>query len=316
MKLAPLLARYLNTNKKLTLRGIGIFQSNPSPYTETSSSKNSKIPAEEITFTSDPSANDDDDLIKFISSETGKMKALAISDIESYIELLRQFLNIGKPFQIDGIGTLVKIKSGVYEFTSGQLLNEKITEPAVKELASTSINDESLSGLKTLYPKHSTAGFTIKKSVIAFMLFGGIGFAVWGGYILYNKNRGAVAENTATKNIVPIETAVVPASETKPAADTVKKIVSAPVTSAPGYKFVFESTHSKKRAIKRINILKQINSNIQLETVDSSLFNITVNLNIPATDTTRVKDSLNNWYYGKKDMLVKIASPNALANNP
>ena len=312
MKLAPILAQYLNTNKRLALPGIGTFQSTPSAYVETA--KNLKSPSDDIRFSNNPATRADDDLIKFISENTGKMKPLAISDLESYLELMQQFLNIGKPFQIEGIGTLVKIKPGFYEFTSGQILNEKISEPAVKELASTSTTDDSFSGYKT-YPRHSTAGVTFKKSFVAFLLFGGIGFAIWGGYTLYNKNKiDSATETVQEKAVVPVidTTTVVPVEKTIAAADTIKK-----PQHAPGYKFVFETTGNKKRAIKRFNFLKSINSDIHLEpAADSSSFDITVNLIIPAADTTRIKDSLNNWYYGKKDMLVKIASPNTVANVP
>ena len=315
MKLAPLLAQYLSAHNRLTLRGVGLFQSTPLPYIETPNSKNSKIPTHDISFTNNPSAADDPDLIKFISDKTGKMKALAISDLESYVELMQQFLNIGKPFQIEGIGTLVKIKPGLYEFTSGQRLNEKIADTSVKELTTTSTTDDSLSGYKQIYPRHSKAGFTFTKSFIALLLLGGIAFAIWGGYTLYNRNMN-ISSNDDTrekKDIVPVEDTTVPTITQKPVEDTVKKIATA---VAPGYKFVFESTHSKKRAINRYNVLKQINSDIHLETMDSSLFNITVDLNILSTDTTRVKDSLNSWYYGKRDMLVKIASPNLTSNVP
>jgi nucleoid DNA-binding protein len=315
LKLAPLLAEYLSTNKKLSLRGIGVFQSAPAAYVETSYSKNAKVPSQDISFTNNPSATEDEELVKFICAQTGKMKALAASDVESYLELMQQFLNIGKPFQIEGIGTLVKIKPGLYEFTSGQQLNEKIADTSVKELTSTSTTDDSLSGFKQIYPRHSKAGFTLTKSFIAILLLGGIGFAIWGGYTLYNRNMNVAANDDKgdKKEIVPVDDSTTLASVQKPLADTVKKITP---SAAPGYKFVFETTHSKKRAINRFNILKQINSDIHLETIDSTLFNITVSLNIPATDTTRVKDSLNSWYYGKKDMLVKIASPNSTSNVP
>lgn len=314
MKLAPILAQYLNTNKRLALPGIGVFQSVPSAHVEIS--KNSKLPIDDITFANNPATKNDDDLVKFISQHTGKMNALAISDLESYLELMQQFLNIGKPFQLEGIGTLVKIKPGVYEFTSGHVMTEKIAEPAVKELASTSTTDDSFGGYK-IYPKHSTAGVTFKKTFVAFLLFGGIGFAVWGGYALYNKNKVETpTEDMQQKAVVPVADTTTKAPVQKAIAITDTVNTKRPRVAA-GYKFVFETTINKKRAIKRFNFLKAINSDIHLESAaDSSSFDITVNLNIPAADTTRVKDSLNNWYYGKKDMLVKIASPNAAANVP
>jgi hypothetical protein len=316
LKLAPILAQYLSTNKRLALPGIGEFLSVPSAHVELS--KHAKLPVDDISFTNNPATKGDDDLIKFISEKTGKMKALAISDLESYLELMQQFLNIGKPFQLEGIGTLVKLKPGIYEFTSGHVLTEKITEPSVKELATTSTTDDSFSGYKT-YPRHSTAGVTFKKTFVAFLLFGGIGLAVWGGYTLYEKNKiGSRTEETHEKAVVPVaDTTTAPIQKTVAVKNDTVVSEKHKVSVTPGYKFVFETTLNKKRAIKRFNFLKTINSDIHLETgTDSSSFNITVNMNIPASDTTRVKDSLNSWYYGKKDMLVKIASPNVTANVP
>ncbi|MEJ0107122.1 MAG: hypothetical protein WDO19_33350 [Bacteroidota bacterium] len=79
---------------------------------------------------------------------------------------------------------MVKIKQGLYEFTPGHLVNEKITESTEKESSSAPSF-----GSYRQHPKQMQAGFTFKKAFIAFLLFGGMGMAVWGGYALYNKNR-------------------------------------------------------------------------------------------------------------------------------
>ncbi|MES1225927.1 MAG: hypothetical protein ABUT20_61175, partial [Bacteroidota bacterium] len=158
--------------------------------------------------------------------------------------------------------------------------------------------------------KQEKSGFTLKKASIALLLFGGIGFAVWGGYALYNKNQ----HSSSQVETPPQEAQTVPIEDTTKYTEVKKQdtIQATPTQTnlTPGYKFVFESTPNKKRAIKRFNFLKNINSDIQLETTDSSLFKITVNLNIPSSDTLRIKDSLNSWYYGTKDILVKIESTN------
>jgi hypothetical protein len=311
LKLAPILAQYLYTNKRLTLQGIGMFQSAPSAYVETTHTKNSKeIPTENISFQNDPSAKLDEELVKYISGQTGKMRALALSDLESYIELMQQFLNIGKPFQLEGIGTLTKIRNQEYGFSQGDLLNEKIIETTEKQTSKDNSGEDSTVSFSNLYKKNETPGFTLKKASIAFLLFGGIGLAIWGGYALYSKNQrpaSVSAEETPAQQVVPVEDSIKYTVQKKEDSLSEKVQINNP---APGYKFVFESTPNKKRAIKRFNFLKNINSDIHLETSDSSLFKITVNLNIPPSDTLRIKDSLNSWYYGKKDILVKIESNN------
>ncbi|MCW3120477.1 MAG: hypothetical protein JWM28_4559 [Chitinophagaceae bacterium] len=309
MKLAPVLAQYLYTHKRLTLQGIGMFQSNPSVYVETTTKNSKAMPAESISFQNDPAAKEDQDLIKFISAQTGKMKALAISDLESYIELMKQFLNIGKPFQIEGIGTLTKIRTHEYGFDQGDLPNERITEIVEAEKRQGSSSEDSAVSFRDLYKKHDKPGFTLKKASIAFLLFGGIGLAIWGGYALYSKNQpipSAIEETPAQQTIPVPVTDSIKYTEKKEQDSLPQKAESNP----PGYKFVFESTPNKNKAIKRFNFLKNINSDIHLETTDSSLFKITVNLNILSSDTLRIKDSLNAWYYGRKDILVKIESNN------
>ena len=91
MKISPLLAQFLTTNKQLSLAGLGRFILNDSG---------------EITFEQDPTVKEDAELVKFIAESTGKMKSLVASDLDSNLELARQFLNIGKPYLFEGIGTL------------------------------------------------------------------------------------------------------------------------------------------------------------------------------------------------------------------
>ena len=83
MKISPLLAQFLATNKQLSLAGLGRFILNASG---------------EITFEQDSSVREDSELVNFIAESTGKMKSLVASDLDSNLELARQFLNIGKPY--------------------------------------------------------------------------------------------------------------------------------------------------------------------------------------------------------------------------
>ncbi len=302
MKLTPLLAQFLYQNNLLSLPGFGTFTLNPSSNVEADTKKTDQSYPKDIRFTNNPSVKVDDNLIEFIAKQAGKMKILAQSDLSSYLEQMQEFLNIGKPFLIEGIGTLVKTKEGLYDFTPGILSNEKIIDPNVKELANTSSSEESFTGYKEMLGKYDRPGFTFKKIIVALLLFGSIGLAVWGGYAIYKKNK----EKKATREE---ETVAVPVQESKIVTDTSllqKKqeqepaITSKPVDKNPGsYNFIFETTQNKSRALKRFYFLKDINPRIQLQTADSALFKIMIRLSVPATDTLRVKDSLNGWYYGK-----------------
>src|SRR5689334_5182119 len=70
-----------------------------------------------VTFQYDKKAETTPELSNFIAERTGKSKVLIQSDLESYFELTRQFINIGKPYELEGFGFISLNKSGEYTFT-------------------------------------------------------------------------------------------------------------------------------------------------------------------------------------------------------
>ena len=77
MKLAPLLAQYLYQEKKLSLAGIGTFLLDPSARTN----PDVLHASEGVTFQYNASVKEDESLVTYISAHTGKMMALASSDL-------------------------------------------------------------------------------------------------------------------------------------------------------------------------------------------------------------------------------------------
>lgn len=290
MKLANLLAQYLYTHKRLDLPGIGTFTLNPSATTDNENSKNRSVTAEGVSFVSNPSVKGVPDLISFISEKTGKMKALATSDLESHLELVHQFLNISKPYTFEGIGTLVRTKHGEFEFTSGAIVTDKTKEPVERELHGVSKKDSTEAKYKALLSTPADKSVW-KKPVVALLVLCGIGLAVWGGYSI------------ATKNTEPEELVAASVQETVPFFDTTTKkpdtIVTAPKLVTDNYKLVLEVAKAN-RAFKRFNQLKQTNLSpvVQMETSDSVQYKLFVMLP-PTTDTIRVIDSLT-VFLGKK----------------
>ncbi|MBS1562760.1 MAG: hypothetical protein JST39_00170, partial [Bacteroidetes bacterium] len=194
MKIDNLLAQYLYQYKKLSLMGIGIFKLEDSAVLSDENAK-TKAPIEGISFVSKNIAQSDDSFIEYIKTQTGKMKALAQADLDSYIMLAHQFLNIGKPFYIEGIGTLQKNRDGSFQFSPGTSIAVKIDEPDLKKKAGPAPIEEKskTSSAEDSSPKDYRA-LVLALGVIATVLVIG-----WGGYYLYNKNADnsnpSVAEN-------------------------------------------------------------------------------------------------------------------------
>ena len=301
MKLAPLLAEFLYTHKKLQLAGIGIFlfDGTIDPLDESAINVKNNSPAG-ISFESNSTLREDKELISFISKQTGKMKALASSDLQSYMESVTEFLNIGNPFQIEGIGTLVKIKHGQYLFTPGNLFTEKLQSRGMKELAVTSSSEDTFTGYDNSKGQIFNSSFIISKLIIVVLFVAGIGIAVGGGYTVYKRNESRILLSQPTIEDTPADT-------TGPLlVSTVTEQVATPVLPQGSYKFIYETTDNKQRALKRFTTVNKLNSNIQLETRDSVVFKIFTILPATPKDTSRIKENLQAWYYGTNGMKITI----------
>jgi hypothetical protein len=193
VKLAPILAEYLYTNKKLDVPGIGTLQIEDADIPDTEDRKQAQPIS--ISFRNDTSIKEDPDLISYIANKTGKMKALAASDLGSHLELAHQLLNIGKPFVMEGIGSLTKLRSGQYEFSQSEITTDKLKDRTTKDSKGTS--EESF----TDFTKRSSAvTFKAGKLVPLLLIIAGIVIAIVVGYKMYEKR---VSKNTDTTATVP-----------------------------------------------------------------------------------------------------------------
>ena len=292
MKLAPILAEYLYQNKRLELPGIGVFRLNPATITEEESNTQIKFTGESpISFEANPFIKESPELINFISRQTGKMKALAAADLDSHLELAQQFINIGKPFLFEGIGSLVKTKSGQYEFSSGLITNEKIKEYKGKEISLTSSTEDSFTEYNNIFsPKKTKINW--QKPVILILILIGAGLAIWGGYVISKKRTSKNNTASASKKI---EQKISPPDTTTVVKKIDSSVVEKPKLQSGNFKFVVEVA-DKERGLHRFDMLKGFGLDIQMETKDSVGFKLFFLLPAAAKDTARIIDSLRNLY--------------------
>lgn len=190
MKLAHLLAEYLISDKQLHLPGIGSFRLMAGELKENEDRKSAS--PFNIAFQSDPSVKEDSDLISFIAAKTGKSKTLAASDLDSHLGVMKQFLSIGMPFEMEGIGQLTMPKPGEYEFAAIGSGNKKIKDTASQASGSTPDRKEEFSGYETISPvKRKGPG----KLVVILLALAGIGIAIWAGYKLNTKDNPDKIQN-------------------------------------------------------------------------------------------------------------------------
>lgn len=281
MKLASLFALYLYKNHRLDLPGIGTFYLDPAVLSTLENARQKSATADGISFENNPSVKESADLIAFISLHTGKMKALASSDLDSHLQLAQQFLNIGKPFVVEGIGTLVKKRPGELEFVPLTVSAERIKEYKTKETVQAAPQETTPAEYEPFIDAPSKGNW--KKPVFALLILVVTGLAFWGAYTVYKSKKAAPA---AEETNVAVSPAPSPA-------DTIT--TSAPLekdTAATGYYTYVLERVGRERALKRYEQLKGFNWPVQLETRDSVTFKLFMRLPGTPADTARIADSL------------------------
>lgn len=244
----------------------------------------------EVIFEQDSSVKEDQNLVSFISVQSGKMKSLAAADLDSYLELSKQFLNIGKPFLIEGIGVLTKNKSGNLDFIPDNLINEKIKDSSHTHAGQTSSTEDSFTNYEEmLSPKKTKPPFS-KRLVLWLTIIAGIALAVWGGYIFYSKTKKPIPPaETKTTLMQPKDTIAINKT------DTTRLPVKENTLSTSNYKFIIERA-TRTRALTRYAFLKKLGLTVEMETKDSVNFKLFFQLAVLPADTTRIKDSLGLLY--------------------
>lgn len=318
MKLPQLLSQFLYQTKKLDLPGIGSFVLDPAAVIPEESDRSGQTVAAGITFKNTVILSPDDALIQFIKEHTGKMKPLAAADLDFFLTTGKQLLNIGKPFYLEGIGTLIQNKEGRLDFAPGEYSTAKLQDPATEkrereEKKKTPVNYDEPP--REYEPKSNT----IRQTLLLLGLIGGLVAIGWGGYYLYkrntfvepvvenkpvieNENKPAITQDSAhspTDSARPAETKS--GTAVKPADTPAQPVVAqaAPTEIPPGanlYKFVILETTKKGRALRRYNQLLGYQLNIKMDQKDSSYFKLYFPIAATVRDTTHIKDSLMDVY--------------------
>ena len=290
MKIEQLLVQHFYNNREVTLQGMGTFTLSADFVMPKENDKDAEIPENAISFQYNPRAVEDDALIDFIVQQTRKMKSLATADLDSYLVLGKQFLNIGKPFKVDGMGMLVKNQQGELEFTRGNTFHAKL-ENTLSTPKEARINPEISFASET----KKTEGGSKKGLLIAGLLIGLglIGTAAWYFFV---RTPNPAAEYTTE------ETNADTAKVNTPAIDTVALKTTAPIVADDGYTFkvVLLQTADSAAAAYRMNVLTARNHKIILYKKDSVNYRLAEPFTLPLSDTTRIKDSLNSYYYSGK----------------
>jgi hypothetical protein len=325
LKLPQLLSQYLYQNRKLDLPGIGSFTLDADAVVPLESDRIGQVAATGIRFRNAVIPVADDNLVNFIKEHTGKMKSLAAADLDFYLTTGRQLLNIGKPFYLEGIGTLIKVKDGGLEFAPGEYMVARLEESGPERRGA---------GFDEPAREREVKGNSTKQGVLLLLIVVGLGIIGWAGYYLYKRNSfaepaekqavvlpdttkvnpvtvadssskvadsvsRAVVKDTTTVRVPAAPTPAVPTPSVPAPTTVAAATTTATLSPPPGatlYRFVILATDNKHHALRRYNQLLGYQLNIKMYQKDSAWFKLYFPIAALPRDTTAIKDSLEDTY--------------------
>ena len=310
MKISDLLCQYLYQNKELVLEGFGVFRLDPS--VNPLDTKEPQQVYQGITFESNPKLKTDPALVDFLIQQSGKMKSLAISDLDAFLTTGRELINLGKPLILNGIGTLTGLRQ-VLEFTPGPFVPVRLErEGQFKERVATS--EEELFHSEDVPGAQRPSGqgrriLLIAAGVVLVILLG------WGLYhVAFEKKAGAATDTT--NQIQPVDGEAPPAQKdtttARPDTTATPKPTSNTPTPAPvepvipgsvTFRVLIETFSDPIKAQRRVDSLLKWGHRVTLETRDSTHLLIYMSFSTPLSDTTRVRDSLAD-FFGRRVYIV------------
>ena len=295
MKLEQLIVQYLYQNKSVSLQEIGNFHIAPEVIIPQESDKDFQLPDGAINFEYDLKVPADEGLVTFIVQKTRKIKSLAASDLESYTSLNKQFLNIGKPLIIEGLGTLQKNQAGKYEFSQSNHFNIK-TEALPTEIREKADEEISFSTpIKKASGKKNNKNWLVV-FVLLFFILGAVALVYY--FNLPKKETVDLpiksAKNDTVLPVVNKDTVAIPID------GSVASVQPLP-SQKDGYSFkvVIKSYTNLTNAKNAFNRLKSYGHPVILTTRDSVNYHIKIPFTNSLADTSRIKDSLNKFYAAK-----------------
>ena len=289
MKIEHLIVQHLYNNKKVTLQDIGSFILSSNVMMPSESSKDGVMPDNAISFEYNTKATEDESLIEFIVQQTRKIRPLATSDLESYTILGREYLNIGKPFHIEGLGTLQKAQNGTYEFIQGHSVNPKLQ--AAPALLKEKDDEEII---------FTSAGRKAESGTGPKILFALIFLVVIAAILIYVLNKKS-DKSQLTEAVMDTTTAVIDTT-TVQQVDSSAAVVNPPTDSST-FKIVVREYPTQDAAEKALARFSGFGHKLDLIPRDTASFLLAMRLYQPKSDTLAVKDSLSRLFGTKSYVL-------------
>lgn len=306
MTFEQILVKYLYQTKKVTLLGMGTITLESEVPDNDFINKNKQTRIEKLSLDFNAKAGHDEGFIAFYCTERGKISSLAKSDIDSSLQLVRQMLNIGKSYEIEGLGSIEKQNNGTLVLHAGYFAvpyADNFPKPGrLKE--------------REVVPQnwHKTDAQLPSISPVTKRILVGVGIGIlalaglWFAWSRFQNSKAATTEaevtlvDTVVNNgrVASIDTVLAPSPDTSS---------TTPVTALDSnvvyaWKAYIRTYSSGAAAIKGFTFFSKTKNPAIIDSTQPNVYKLYVLLSSSVADTTYKLDSMRKWY-ASKVVLVK-----------
>ncbi len=280
MKFDKHFAAFLYEYKYLPLQGIGEVRLDDNFQLPPDAEKNIFYPADGINFIYNKKEEITDEFKVYLKSKIAKPVTLIVSDLEEYILQINNWLNIGRAYTIEGVGTITKVQTGVIEFTSGVSKAEKIST-IVTALANKESEYQS-SGKK----QNKKRGLVIGLAAIAVLAV--IVAIIWAAFNFMQGNDKSKAVVAVTNKVDSVEKIQSPANT-----NTVQTVID-----TVRYKMYFFRTKYRDYAFEKLNTFDK-SDKVNMDSakvIDTIRYRLFIYKKVKPMDTIAVKKMLEGYF--------------------
>jgi hypothetical protein len=289
-----ILLLYIYKYKKLSLDLFGTIELESNVPDPEILKKEKSIAIEGLKFTFDPLIKTDEAFIQFYASEKGKIIPLAISDIELQLHQAKQIVNIGNPFDIPGIGKIVKMDDGKLTIQPGFF-----TIPPVSGSGRPVVLRERVAAAPLPKGERETKSDNLTQKQKQIIFLSGIGvlalLVIW-AFIKYAIPLFQGSQKNDEVAVVTADTSTTQTQDTlyRPDANT---IAATPDSNAlQPWKAIIGTALTLSTAQDRLGKLQSYGHNVMLESKDSNNYLLYLPLSATIRDTAQKRDSLAKFF--------------------
>ena len=262
------ITEYLIANKEVDLEKIGSLK--------LTTDHPDSAEAGSVSFVYDRKIATSPGLIDFITERSGKLRSLIESDLESHFTQVREFLNIGKPFEVLNAGLIKCNVRQEYEFMpyphSGKAQKSR-SQPS-----------------KPTTRRRAGSGVQVLTFLIVLAIIGGLG---WQAYVYYMKPKPASVPTAETDSTSTDSSASIAAPDSLAATNA----TYGPNDSVDA-RFIFETTDLRLRAKTRTAQLISFGNKAAYDSFmngNKRFYSLFIYKKTRIADTLAVKDSIQKF---------------------